>query len=334
MKIGNIFRYIPGFRSGNFINMTFAAVYYVLVLILGYPSIPLIIMGLSFPAVLLYIYDLIKMLVTGNFDIKKIIPLAAASLIFALSSFFGMKDFANYFEKKTIDKDTGEEKPINKRPFESEEEYEEKLKDEEKSNPELDAYFVPATVDRIIDAETIVIVRENSIELETVKLLGIAAPEISPDGDASDFHAETTLSYARNLLKGRKVFLETDSTAKDSEGNYLFYLWLKQPKSANVTKNDVSEMMYNAQLVQNGYARSVFYPPNIKYNDWFDEFQETAKENGWGLWSDVNIDESGNEKAVPDYTSPDSSIKTDSSSPIPAPSGIIPDSEIEKRERQ
>lgn len=290
----NILNYIPGFRSKNTINTTLAVTYYVLVLILGYPSISIILMGLTLPAFCFFFNDIIKIIIDKRFNKNEFTIIAILSLVFIASSYYGTKDFSNYINKKNENNIHEKNYSPNQREFESEVEYEQKIENRNIENPEMNLYFYPAVVDKIIDAKTIIIRRDNSIELETIKLLGISLENEKIDKDS-------TLSYSRNLLKGRRVFLEKDSTEKDEEGNSLFYLWLNQPKSKNITKEDVEDLMFNAQLVKNGYVDSEFYPPNIKYLDWFDEFENTAKENKWGIWADTN-DVFSNEESIPDYT--------------------------------
>ena len=47
----------------------------------------------------------------------------------------------------------------------------------------------------------------------------------------------------------------------------------------------IGETMVNAELVRLGYAHTVTYPPDVKYQDLFLRLQGEAKEAGLGLWA-------------------------------------------------
>ncbi len=42
--------------------------------------------------------------------------------------------------------------------------------------------------------------------------------------------------------------------------------------------------MVNEKLVKEGYARSLTYPPDVKYSEKFLEDEKYARENKLGLW--------------------------------------------------
>jgi micrococcal nuclease len=60
----------------------------------------------------------------------------------------------------------------------------------------------------------------------------------------------------------------------DSFGRLLRYVYLP-------------EAFVNAELVKQGYAQAVTYPPDIKYTDFFLQLQEQARSAGPGLWGNV-----------------------------------------------
>ncbi len=109
----------------------------------------------------------------------------------------------------------------------------------------------------------------DTIEIEGgyhVRYIGIDAPE-----KGEPFYGEATEAN-RNLVEGKKVYLEKDVEDKDDNGRLLRYVWL-------------DNIMVNAELVKLGYAYSYSYPPNTKYQQYFLQLEKEAREQKLGLWS-------------------------------------------------
>ena len=115
-------------------------------------------------------------------------------------------------------------------------------------------------VTHVIDGDTIEI--EGGYH---VRYIGIDAPEI---GEPYYWEA---VEANRNLVEGRKVYLEKDIEDKDEHGRLLRYVW-------------VNDTMVNAELVKLGYAYSYSYPPNVKYQAYFLQLEKEAREQKLGLW--------------------------------------------------
>jgi len=116
-------------------------------------------------------------------------------------------------------------------------------------------------VTHVIDGDTIEI--EGGYH---VRYIGIDAPE-----KGEPFYGEATEAN-RNLVEGKKVYLEKDVEDKDEYGRLLRYVWL-------------DNIMVNAELVKLGYAYSYSYPPNTKYQQYFLQLEKEAREQKLGLWS-------------------------------------------------
>jgi micrococcal nuclease len=116
-------------------------------------------------------------------------------------------------------------------------------------------------VTRVIDGDTIEI--EGGYH---VRYIGIDAPE-----KEEPLYGEATEAN-RNLVEGKKVYLEGDAEDKDDNGRLLRYVWL-------------DNTMVNAELVRLGYAYSYSYPPNVKYQAYFLQLEREAREQELGLWS-------------------------------------------------
>ncbi len=119
----------------------------------------------------------------------------------------------------------------------------------------------PVLVTRVIDGDTIEI--EGGYH---VRYIGIDTPEIG------ELYYREAAEANRNLVEGKKVYLEKDIEDKDEYGRLLRYVW-------------VNNTMVNAKLVSSGYAYSYSYPPNVKYQVYFLQLEREAREQELGLWS-------------------------------------------------
>lgn len=123
-----------------------------------------------------------------------------------------------------------------------------------------------ATVARVVDGDTIVLDTGQK-----VRYIGIDTPELHhPQKGVECFGLE---AYERNktLLEGKVVELEKDVNETDRYGRLLRYVWL-------------DGTLVNKSLVEEGYAFSSSYPPDIKYQKIFDLAETLARESNKGLW--------------------------------------------------
>lgn len=115
-------------------------------------------------------------------------------------------------------------------------------------------------VKRVIDGDTFVL--DNN---QKVRLIGINAPE------SDDCYASESTDIAIQLLEGKEVFLEKDTTETDKHERLLRYAY-------------VDNIFINEYLVEEGYAKVAINPPDIKYKNKLSEAEIIAKENNNGLW--------------------------------------------------
>jgi micrococcal nuclease len=127
-------------------------------------------------------------------------------------------------------------------------------------------------VKKVIDGDTIQLDTG-----ETVKYLGIEAPQLKTKEGGAEFYAKEALKYNKRLVFMKKIRLEFDHNKKDPQGRLLAYVFVKN-------------LFVNAELVKLGYARASVKPPNIKYRKMLADLEKKATEGEKGLWQEKKKD--------------------------------------------
>lgn len=128
----------------------------------------------------------------------------------------------------------------------------------------------------------------DTLELESgekVRLIGIDTPEMHEsnklhrDSRKSQQDAETIKSlgrkayqFTKKLVEKKRVRLEFDVEKYDKYKRLLAYVYL------------ADGTFVNAEIIKQGYASIMTYPPNVQYADLFLELYQEARENKRGLW--------------------------------------------------
>lgn len=129
------------------------------------------------------------------------------------------------------------------------------------------------SVKEVVDGDTIEI--NISGKSEKLRLIGIDTPEtVDPRKPVQCFGKEAS-DKAKELLTGKKVKLEADSTQgeRDKYNRLLRYVFLE-----NGTH-------FNKWMIENGYAYEYTYNLPYKYQSEFKQAEKTAKDSSKGLWS-------------------------------------------------
>ena len=132
------------------------------------------------------------------------------------------------------------------------------------------AEALDARVTRVVDGDTIVVTLGTA--LETVRYIGVNAPEVHHPRRGEEPGGREATAVNRGLVLGRQVRLELDVRTRDRYGRLLAYVW-------------VGEVMVNAELVRQGYAQVMTVPPNVRHQELFLKLQRDARASGRGLWS-------------------------------------------------
>jgi micrococcal nuclease len=124
-------------------------------------------------------------------------------------------------------------------------------------------------VTKVIDGDTI----EVSIggQIMKVRYIGINTPETINSGQkVGCFSNEATLRN-KDLVEGERVTLMKDVNETDKYGRLLRYVY-------------VEDVFVNMALINEGYAKAVTYPPDVKFAQSFLEAEKVARERKVGLW--------------------------------------------------
>ncbi len=124
--------------------------------------------------------------------------------------------------------------------------------------------YFKCDVVRVIGGDSFYCQFQRDREIEKIRLIGI---------EITESIGERATRFTQSLLtRGTPVRIEQDVEGRDEHGHILAYVY---PPGGT---------MLNALLIQEGYARVLINPPNIKYKDLFLNLQKEAKEQGKGLW--------------------------------------------------
>ena len=135
-----------------------------------------------------------------------------------------------------------------------------------------DTAFGRAQVLRVVDGDTIRVRLDG--HTERVRYIGVDTPESVKPGTPVQCFAKRAAAANAALVAGRSVRLVGDVEQRDRYGRLLAYVY-REPDGAFV----------NAQLVRDGYARTLTIAPNVAHARQFAQLARTARESGRGLWT-------------------------------------------------
>lgn len=133
----------------------------------------------------------------------------------------------------------------------------------------LPADSAPALQGKVVkvsDGDTLV-VQVDPNRQEKVRLVGIDTPEM-----AQKPWGERAKAFTERLALGKVVRLEADVQPRDQYGRLLAYAY-------------VGKTFINHELIRQGYAMLLTYPPNVAHVEEFTQAQKLARQEGKGIWS-------------------------------------------------
>lgn len=122
-----------------------------------------------------------------------------------------------------------------------------------------------AVVLNVIDGDTIDVTL-NGREYR-LRYIGVDTPERD-----EPYYAEATEAN-RQMVAGQTVILVQDVSETDSYGRLLRYVYLPDGR------------FVNAELLRQGMARLVTFPPDVAQQAYFGQLQEAARAANRGLWA-------------------------------------------------
>ena len=137
-----------------------------------------------------------------------------------------------------------------------------------------DSEIILYKVVKVIDGDTIVV--DISGKKETLRLIGIDAPEIGGNSSKNKCFGKEAEEFAKNILSDASIELEEDESQNDRDkyGRLLRYIILKDGSNFNKT------------LIREGLAKEYTYKTPYKYQKEFKNAETEARKAKKGLWSD------------------------------------------------
>jgi micrococcal nuclease len=130
-----------------------------------------------------------------------------------------------------------------------------------------------ATIERVVDGDTVIVSIYGSSE--RLRLIGIDTPEtVKPNTPVQCFGPEAS-AFTKSLLpKGTAVRVVRDVEARDAYDRLLGYIYRAD-----------DALFVNLEIVRQGYANLLTFPPNVAHVDEFRVAAEAARTAHLGLWS-------------------------------------------------
>ncbi len=120
-------------------------------------------------------------------------------------------------------------------------------------------------VTKVSDGDTFWVTHPSG-KKEKIRLIGINTPEARNTGRTEvEYFGKEASAYAKQLLLNKQVRLEFDVQKYDRYKRTLAYAYLP------------SGTMVNALLVKEGYALAATYPPNVRYQETFQNLEKEAR---------------------------------------------------------
>ncbi len=131
---------------------------------------------------------------------------------------------------------------------------------------------LPATVERVIDGDTIIVRIGN--ESETVRLLGIDTPEKAGGPRPAECFGSDASAFAAELLPpGTAVVLSRDHETRDQYSRLLAFV-----------HRTSDGLFVNRTMLEGGFATPLFFAPNTSLEGDFTSAANAARRNWIGFW--------------------------------------------------
>lgn len=126
-------------------------------------------------------------------------------------------------------------------------------------------------VSSVIDGDTI-----KLADGRNVRLIGLDTPELNPPDGPIEYYGLQAKAFTKRKLLGETIYLEYGKEKFDEYDRTLAYVYLDDGT------------MFNADLLEQGYAHLLTIAPNTRHLNTFKEKVITARRNNKGLWQERN----------------------------------------------
>jgi len=126
-----------------------------------------------------------------------------------------------------------------------------------------------ARVLRVVDGDTIEVAVDGGTD--DVRYNGVDTPETVKPGEPVQCYGPEASEANHRLVDGRTVRLVFDRELRDVYGRLLAYVY-------------VEDRFVNAELIRNGYARTLEIPPNTSRAGRLEALEQRAGRAGIGIW--------------------------------------------------
>lgn len=137
------------------------------------------------------------------------------------------------------------------------------------ASPTPTAIVEEGNVTYVTDGDTIKVNVSGTVF--TVRYIGIDTPETKHPTQPVECYGPQADAFNRQLVLGKTVRLQKDVSQTDRYGRLLRYVY-------------VENKMVNEVMVRQGYAVSMTYKPDIRYQERFKQAENQAKAENLGLW--------------------------------------------------
>jgi endonuclease YncB( thermonuclease family) len=123
-----------------------------------------------------------------------------------------------------------------------------------------------AKVTRVIDGDTIEVDVDG--QLYKIRYIGMDTPESTK---TLEYFGKEATAENKRLVAGKTIIMVKDVSETDQYDRLLRYVF-------------VGDTFVNLKLVENGFATAATYPPDVACADTFVAYEDSARNNGVGLW--------------------------------------------------
>lgn len=123
---------------------------------------------------------------------------------------------------------------------------------------------------RVVDGDTLEL-EKDSVKYK-VRLIGVNTPEsVHIDKSKNTKEGKIASEFTKSKLEGKEVELEFDVNPYDKYGRLLAYVY-------------IDGVSFNEILLEEGYAKTMFIAPNVKYKELYRQIEEKARKEKKGIW--------------------------------------------------